>query len=167
MDKNPYKAPAEDEPVESEPASPKRPSAGVWQDVTFRAYTWTMHAHLGKTIARKLLGGFLISAGVGHLTFARREFQAQVPDWVPLQKDDTVVLSGLAEIALGSAIALAGPAHQKTVGRVAAAFFVAVFPGNVSQYVNRRSAFGLDTDGKRFARLFLQPALVYWALKST
>ncbi len=126
-----------------------------------------MHGPRGKKIARKLLGGLLISAGVGHLTFARREFQAQVPDWVPLQKDDTVVLSGLAEIALGSAVALAGPTQQKTVGRVAAAFFVAVFPGNLSQYVNRRNAFGLDTDGKRFARLFLQPALVYWALKST
>jgi uncharacterized membrane protein len=49
---------------------------------------------------------------------------------------------------------------------VAAGFFVAVFPGNVSQYVNRRSAFGLNTDGKRLARLFMQPALVYWALKS-
>jgi uncharacterized membrane protein len=120
-----------------------------------------------KTITRNLLGGALVFAGISHLTFARRQFQAQVPDWVPLKKDNTVVLSGIAEIALGSAIALAGPKQQKTVGRVAAAFFVAVFPGNVSQYVNRRSAFGLDTDRKRFARLFFQPALVYWALKST
>jgi uncharacterized membrane protein len=61
---------------------------------------------------------------------------------------------------------LAGPAQRKVVSRVAAAFFVAVFPGNVSQYVNRRSAFGLNTDQKRFARLFFQPALVYWAIKS-
>lgn len=73
----------------------------------------------------------------------------------------------MAEIALGSAIVLAGPAHQRAVGRVAAAFFVAVFPGNLSQYVNRRSAFGLDTDGKRFARLFFQPVLVAWALLSS
>ena len=29
------------------------------------------------------------------------------------------------------------------------------------------SAFGLDTDAKRFARLFFQPALVAWALAST
>ena len=126
-----------------------------------------MHENPAKTVARKLLGSVLIFAGVSHLTFARRQFQAQVPDWVPLEKDDTVVLSGVAEIALGSAIALAGPAQQKGIGRFAAAFFVAVFPGNISQYVNRRSAFGLDTDGKRFARLFLQPALVYWALKSS
>jgi uncharacterized membrane protein len=126
-----------------------------------------MNEHFAKMAARKLLGSALIFAGVSHLTFARRQFQAQVPDWVPLEKDDTVVLSGLAEIALGGAIVLAGPAHRKTVGRVAAAFFIAVFPGNVSQYVNRRNAFGLDTDAKRLARLFLQPALVYWALKSS
>ncbi|MDB5294851.1 MAG: hypothetical protein JWO31_834 [Phycisphaerales bacterium] len=125
------------------------------------------HEPLAKTAARKLLGGALVFAGVSHLTFARRAFRAQVPDWVPLTKDDTVVLSGLAEIALGGAIALAGPRHQKAVGRTAAAFFVAVFPGNVSQYARRRSAFGLDTDAKRFARLFLQPAFVYWALKSS
>jgi uncharacterized membrane protein len=126
-----------------------------------------MNTELTKTVARKSLGSGLIFAGITHLTFARREFQAQVPDWVPLKKDKTVVLSGLAEIALGSAIVLAGPNHRKTVGRAAAAFFVAVFPGNVSQYVNRRNAFGLDTDRKRLARLFFQPALVYWALKSS
>lgn len=120
-----------------------------------------------RKLARTLLGGALIFAGIGHLTFARRAFRAQVPDWVPLDKDDTVVYSGVAELALGSALALTDEAHQETVGKIAAAFFVAVFPGNVSQYVNRRDAFGLDTDGKRLARLFFQPALVYWALKST
>jgi len=126
-----------------------------------------MDTQLAKTVARKLLGGGLIFAGISHLTFARRQFRAQVPDWVPLEKDNTVLLSGLAEIALGSSVALAGPAHQKAVGRAAAAFFVAVFPGNLSQYAKRRSAFGLNTDRKRFARLFLQPALIYWAMKSS
>jgi uncharacterized membrane protein len=118
-------------------------------------------------IARTLLGGTLVFAGISHLTFARRAFRAQVPDWVPLEKDRTVVYSGIAEIALGAGLVLTDAAHQALVGKIAAAFFVAVFPGNVSQYVNRRDAFGLDTDAKRFARLFFQPALVYWALKST
>jgi len=120
-----------------------------------------------KKIARIGLGGILIFAGISHLTFARKDFQAQVPDWVPLDIDDTVVYSGIAEIALGSALALTDEAHQETIGKIAAAFFIAVFPGNISQYVNRRSAFGLDTDQKRFARLFFQPLLVLWALKST
>ena len=117
-------------------------------------------------IARTVLGGTLIFAGIGHLTFARRAFRAQVPDWVPLSKDRTVVYSGVAEIALGAGLILADEQRRPLVGKIAAAFFVAVFPGNVSQYVNRRSAFGLDTDAKRFARLFFQPALVYWALGS-
>lgn len=124
----------------------------------------------GKTIkkfARILLGGSLVFAGISHLTFARKDFQAQVPDWVPLEKDDTVVYSGIAEIALGSSLVLTDEEHQEMIGKIAAAFFVAVFPGNVSQYVNRRSAFGLDTDAKRFIRLFFQPVLVAWALQST
>ena len=48
-----------------------------------------------------------------------------------------------------------------------AAFFVAIFPGNVAQYLNHADAFGLDTDTKRFVRLFFQPVLVAWALWST
>jgi uncharacterized membrane protein len=121
--------------------------------------------HVAKAVQRAL-GGMLVFAGISHLTFARRDFRAQVPDWVPLRKDDTVFASGVAEIALGASLVLADEARRPMIGKIAAAFFVAVFPGNVSQYVNRRSAFGLDTDVKRFARLFFQPALVYWALKS-
>jgi uncharacterized membrane protein len=127
----------------------------------------SMPKTLARSLARCLLGGGLVFAGISHLTFARKDFQAQVPDWVPLSKDDTVVYSGYAEIALGSALLLTGQAHAGAIGKIAAAFFVAVFPGNVSQYIHHRDAFGLDSDGKRLARLFFQPALVYWALKST
>ncbi|RRB02666.1 DoxX family protein [Larkinella rosea] len=126
-----------------------------------------MNSKTINTVARIALGANLIVAGISHLTFARKAFQAQVPDWVPLQKDDTVVYSGLAEIALGSTLVLTDQEHQQAVGKVAASFFTAVFPGNISQYVNQRSAFGLDTNRKRFLRLFFQPVLVYWALKST
>lgn len=120
-----------------------------------------------KKTARILLGATLVFAGISHLTFARKEFQAQVPDLIPLKKDDTVVYSGIAEIALGSSLVLTNKKNQKLVGKIAASFFTAVFPGNISQYVNKRDGFGLDTDNKRFFRLFFQPALVYWALKST
>lgn len=116
--------------------------------------------------ARALLGAFLIFAGVGHLTFLRREFQAQVPDWVPLGKDAVVVASGVAEITLGAALLLL-VRQRVTVGWVVAAFFVAVFPGNVSQYLTRTDAFGLNSDQARLTRLFFQPVLVAWALWST
>jgi len=116
-----------------------------------------------QNVARLALGAMLITAGISHLTVARKEFQVQVPDWVPLEKDTTVVLSGIAEVALGAAIASLKKERIKT-GVVAASFFAAVFPGNISQYQNHRNAFGLDTDAKRFARLFMQPALIAWAL---
>ena len=120
-----------------------------------------------KAAARILLGANLILAGIAHLSFARKGFQAQVPNWVPLKKDDTVVYSGVVEIALGSAIAFAPKKYRADIGKVAAAFFVAVFPGNIAQYTHERSALNLDTGRKRLIRLFFQPALVYWALKST
>ncbi|MGN8059055.1 DoxX family protein [Pedobacter sp. 22163] len=120
-----------------------------------------------KKAARILLGAGLITAGIGHLTFARKPFQAQVPDWVPLKKDDTVVYSGLVEIALGSALILTPKKYESTIGKIAAGLFVSVFPGNIAQFTHKRSAFGLNTDGKRFLRLFFQPVLVYWALKAT
>ena len=120
-----------------------------------------------RTLARLALGGALVFAGVSHLTVARQEFQAQVPDWVPVDPDTTVVASGVAEIALGSALVLAPKGLRPWVGAAASAFFVAVFPGNISQWVRRRDGFGLDTDEKRFGRLFFQPALVAWAWWST
>jgi uncharacterized membrane protein len=116
--------------------------------------------------SRIALGLFLAGAGISHLTFARKSFQAQVPPWVPLDPDTTVVKSGIAEIALGSALAFL-PQHKVPLGRLAATFFAMVFPGNVSQYMYRRDAFGLDTDGRRLARLFFQPVLVAWAIWAT
>ncbi|CEJ69859.1 hypothetical protein BN1195_02162 [Chryseobacterium oranimense G311] len=120
-----------------------------------------------KDISRIALGTFLIAAGISHLTFARKEFQAQVPEWVPLKKDDTVIYSGIAEILLGTATIIAPEKYRKTMGKIVAGFFTAVLPGNIAQYKNRRDSFGLNTDNQRFARLFMQVPLVTWALKST
>lgn len=118
-----------------------------------------------RTVARWVLGGFLAFAGTAHLTFAREEFEAQVPEWVPAGTDAVVVGSGVIEIALG--LALLSGRKRPLVGWVTAAFLVAIFPGNVAQYVEGTDAFGLDTDRARFVRLFFQPALIAWALWST
>lgn len=115
------------------------------------------------TLARIALGSVMTFAGVTHLTVAREEFQAQVPDWFPLDEDFVVVASGVAEIGLGAAF-VALPRHRRTVGMLLALFFVAIFPGNIAQYLEGTDAFGLDTDRKRFVRLFFQPVLVLWAL---
>lgn len=118
------------------------------------------------TIFRLLLGAFLSFAGISHLTFARVEFLAQVPPWVPLNPDLVVVLSGIAELVLGLALIFL-PRYRILVGLAAGLFFVMIFPGNISQYVNRVNGFGLNTDQARFIRLFFQPVLVAWALWST
>ena len=116
--------------------------------------------------ARIALGLMLMTAGISHLTFARKPFRAQVPPWVPLAPETVVLQSGVVEIALGAALVFL-PKRKALLGRIASAFFTCIFPGNIAQYTHRRNAFGLDTDGKRFARLFLQPLLVAWALGST
>lgn len=121
----------------------------------------------GRSVARILLGSALVVAGITHLTVAREEFQAQVPPQLPLDPDTTVVLSGIAEISLGSALVLAPNPLRRLVGIAGAAFFTAIFPGNLAQWYYRRDGFGLDTDRKRFVRLFFQPVLVATALWST
>jgi uncharacterized membrane protein len=119
-----------------------------------------------QSIFRILLGLFLLPAGIGHLTFARAAFQAQVPDFVPLSKDAVVLLSGVVEVIAALSVIFL-ERYRVRVGGLLALFFVLVLPGNIAQWVHHRSAFGLDTDTKRFARLFFQPLLVIWALWST
>ena len=121
---------------------------------------------LPRTIARWLLGTALIFAGTMHLTLARAEFQAQVPTWVPLDADFVVVASGIVEIALGLGLVFLGR-YRVAVGWLTAAFFVAIFPGNISQFVTGTDAFGLTNDLARGIRLLFQPLLVLWALWST
>ena len=118
---------------------------------------------VARTAARLLLGAAMVGAGVLHLTAQRQEFRAQVPDWFPVDEDLTVLASGVVEVALGGAF-VALPQHRRTVGALLAGFFVAIFPGNIAQYVEGTDAFGLDTDRARLLRLFFQPVLVLWAL---
>jgi uncharacterized membrane protein len=117
-----------------------------------------------------MLAAAMVFAGLSHLFWARKDFQAQVPDalteGMPLDKDAVVVASGVVEIAFGTAL-VALPRERRRIGALLAAFFVAVFPGNVDQWRKGRSAFGLNTDRRRFVRLFFQPALVAWAWWST
>jgi uncharacterized membrane protein len=120
-----------------------------------------------QSIFCKLLGGFLVLAGLGHLSTQRQEFLAQVPAWLPIDGDLVVVISGIVEIILGVGLIILPGRYRVMVGWATAAFFVLIFPGNISQYVNRIEAFGLNSDVSRFIRLFFQPVLVIWAIWST
>ncbi|SKB30002.1 Uncharacterized membrane protein [Salegentibacter holothuriorum] len=119
---------------------------------------------LTQNIFRILLALFMIYAGFSHLTFNRIDFQAQVPDWVPLSKDLVVVLSGIVEMALGLAL-LFWKKQRVVIGWALAVFFILIFPGNVAQYLDGKDAFGaLNSDRARLIRLFFQPVLIAWAL---
>jgi uncharacterized membrane protein len=115
----------------------------------------------------RLLGLFLVLAGLGHLSGLRQEFLAQVPSWLPIDGNIVVVLSGIVEIILGVGLIVLPGRYRMMAGWATAAFFVLIFPGNISQYVNRIDAFGLNSDLSRFIRLFFQPVLVVWALWAT
>jgi len=122
---------------------------------------------VAQNILRILLALFMVFAGFSHLTFNRIDFQAQVPDWVPMSKDLVVVLSGVVEIALGL-ILLFWKKQRVNIGWALALFFVLVFPGNVAQYLGEKDAFGvLNSDRARLIRLFFQPVLIAWALWSS
>ena len=125
-----------------------------------------MKTTITQNVFRILLAIFMIYAGFSHLTFNRIDFQAQVPDWLPLSKDLVVILSGIVEMALGVGLAL-WKRERANFGWALAIFFILVFPGNIAQYLNGTDAFGvLDSDGARLRRLFFQPVLIAWAIWS-
>ena len=122
-----------------------------------------------RTLGRWLLA--LALGAVGVLHFVRtRGFRVVVPDWATalthMDKDTIVIASGATEVALAAGL-IGLPRERRRVGWATALFFAAVFPGNWHQWRTRRSTPGLDTDGRRLGRLFLQPALIAWALWAT
>lgn len=114
---------------------------------------------------RHLLGALMTTAGISHFTFLREDFQAQVPNWFPLDKDFVVLASGAVEIAMGAA-ALLLPKQKKLTGLSLAALYWLIYPGNIGQYAERQSMEKLNTDRARLVRLFGQPALIAMALWS-
>jgi uncharacterized membrane protein len=122
--------------------------------------------HLLRTALQITLGAALTYAGITHLTSSRQEFQAQVPTILQSQADFVVIASGVVEILLGLSLILLIK-YRTHIGWITAAFFIAIFPGNISQYINGTDAFGLNTDQARAIRLLFQPLLVIWALWST
>jgi uncharacterized membrane protein len=119
-----------------------------------------------RRIPQSILGIALIFTGVSHLTTRRLEFQAQVPTQLQQWANEVVLASGFVEIALGVGL-VALWKYRVVIGWLTAIFFVAIFWGNISQFVNGVDAFGLDSGTARFVRLLFQPLLVAWALLST
>jgi uncharacterized membrane protein len=119
-----------------------------------------------RKIAQLVLGLGLAFAGSTHLGANRAEFQAQVPNVFQDYADFVVLASGVVEILLGIGLIVAWR-YRVQIGWAVALFFVVIFWGNISQYVNGVNAFGLNSDSARATRLLFQPVLVIWALWST
>ena len=119
-----------------------------------------------RKLAQLVLGLGLTFAGSTHLGSNRTEFQAQVPSVFKDYADVVVLASGVVEILLGLSLIFAWK-YRAQIGWAVALFFVAIFWGNISQYVNGVDAFGLNSDSARAIRLLFQPVLVIWALWST
>ena len=119
-----------------------------------------------RRVPQIVLGSALAYAGIGHLTTNRTEFQAQVPTLLKDYADLVVLASGAVEIILGVGLIVFWK-YRVQIGALVALFFIAIFWGNISQYINKVDAFGLNSDRARFIRLLFQPLLVIWALWST
>ncbi|MER7624535.1 hypothetical protein [Streptomyces sp. NPDC126503] len=109
----------------------------------------------------RLLSGLLIGAGAAHLA-APRPFDALVPRSLPGSPRTWTRLSGIAEIAVGAAVA--APRTRRTGALAAAVLFVAVFPANVKMAYDWRHR-PAPLRAAALARLPLQAPLVLWALR--
>jgi uncharacterized membrane protein len=119
---------------------------------------------IARILGRLVLAAFMMFAGAGHFR-STQSFLAQVPPFLPA-REFIVQASGVVEIAMALALLLARR-RRATVGWLLAAFYVIVFPGNISQFLTHTDAFGLDSDAARGTRLLFQPVLVVWALWCT
>ncbi len=114
--------------------------------------------------ARRGLAAAMAFAGFSHLA-QPDPFIQHLPDWVPAA-GALVAVTGLIEIAIGVAL-VSRRLPRETVGRVTAAFLLAVFPANV--YV---AVADVDVEGQpggvfQWIRLPLQAVFIAWALWST
>ena len=118
-------------------------------------------------ILRRALG--LAFIGVGILHFTRPKFfLAIMPPWIPMHRE-AVAVSGAAEIAGGAA--LLSESTSRPAGLWLTALLVAVFPANVHMALDQGQIDRMAKSGiprwALYARLPLQPLLMYLVLKST
>lgn len=116
------------------------------------------------TALRRGLAVAMVFAGFAHLA-KPDPFLAHLPTWVP-ERELIVAITGVIEIAFGAAL-FGAARHRRSVGRLLAAYLVAVFPANL--YV---AVADVDVDGQpggvyRWLRLPVQVLLVWIAFRST
>ena len=120
------------------------------------------------TASQRRLATFFTFAGTMH--FVRpREYRAIVPPGLPSR--EVVVVSGLAEIVGG--LAVIPRATRRLAGCWLVALLVAVFPANVymalrpDEVAQRGAAADRLPVWMLWARLPLQPLMIWWAWRAT
>jgi uncharacterized membrane protein len=116
-----------------------------------------------RTVSRGLLAAFFVASGVNHFV-SPRFYRAIVPP--PLRDDAKLIVdvSGVAEVLGGLGVLL--PRTRRAAGAGLVALLVAVFPANV--YMAREpERFRRFPRWALFARLPLQPLMIWWAWRAT
>src|SRR5687768_15213788 len=93
------------------------------------------------TASQRALAAFFTFAGVMHFVIPK-QYEATVPEYIPISARDAVVYSGYAEIA--GALAVIPPATRSLARWWLIALLIAVFPANVHMAVNPEQIKGLD-----------------------
>ena len=120
--------------------------------------------------SRQLLGTFWVFAGTMHF-LRRREYEATVPEYVPISPEDAVRWSGVAEIVGGLT---AVPRRSRRFARWwLTGVLIAVFPANIEMAVDPAAVAkrGVPIDRLPrwllWARLPVQPLFMLWAWRAT
>jgi uncharacterized membrane protein len=113
----------------------------------------------------QLLGLLFIAAGVNHFAMPR-PYRRIVPPWTSRWADaDTIVaVSGVAEVAGG--LGVLAPPTRRLSGLALIALLAAVFPANLHMALNPQE-FRRIPRWALFARLPLQPLMMWWAWRAT
>jgi len=111
----------------------------------------------------RALGAFFIAAGVNHFVMPRA-YRRIVPPRLRGEARRVVALSGAAEVAGGVGVLLGPTRRMAGVGLIA--LLAAVFPANL--YMARApERFPRIPRWALYARLPLQPLMMWWAWKAT
>jgi uncharacterized membrane protein len=114
-------------------------------------------------LSRRLLGAFFIAAGVNHFVNPRY-YEAIVPPSLAGEKELVVQVSGVAELAGG--LAMFVPSLRRLGGLYLIALLAAIFPANL--YMAREpERFASLPRWALYARLPLQPLMMFWARRAT
>jgi uncharacterized membrane protein len=113
--------------------------------------------------SRRALGVFFIAAGVNHFVMPRA-YRAIVPPRLAHEAPRVVAISGAAEIAGGVGVLLRHT--RRASGLWLIALLAAVFPANL--YMAREpQRFARIPRWALYARLPLQPLMMWWAWRAT